>query len=306
MTTMHVFLHTLIPLVLMALAIGLTALHWRKVVKKNRMLANAQYEQLKSDSEVNLQNRLGQQMEAVHMDRMRDRVAMDRQAHVMNSKLDFYHKVLLEVQTLQECMACYTKLITSTDLQPDQGEWNMVCNELKKRTDQMTEMVNGTLELMDYEDMTEIERNDQIPVNSFCQDVFDSCLTYRDGNVDMRLETCLDDDETVTTNMKCLQKVLVNLLKCSMQFTHEGEIVLVVKRCHQQNELSFAVSDTGLGIPEEAKESAFERIRNTDVSIKIVVVRLRLCRALVRLLGGTIYQDPHRKKGTSIVFTIKA
>jgi K+-sensing histidine kinase KdpD len=122
----------------------------------------------------------------------------------------------------------------------------------------------------------------------------------------MRLETCLDDDETVTTNMKCLQKVLVNLLKCSMQFTHEGEIVLVVKRCHQQNELSFAVSDTGLGIPEEAKESAFERIRNTDVSIKIVVVRLRLCRALVRLLGGTIYQDPHRKKGTSIVFTIKA
>ena len=47
-------------------------------------------------------------------------------------------------------------------------------------------------------------------------------------------------------------------------------------------------------------------MQDTDISIKIVVVRLRLCRALVRLLGGTISIDPHYTPGTRIYFNIKA
>ena len=39
--------------------------------------------------------------------------------------------------------------------------------------------------------------------------------------------------------------------------------------------------------------------------MKLIVVRLRLCRALVRLLGGTIYVDSTRERGTAVVFTIK-
>ena len=305
-TIPQIIANVIAALIIISLVIAFTGVYWRRAISKVEAVSKQTTDLLKANHETDVQKRLEKQMETVRLDRMKDRVTLEKQTQMLKSKLDFYYKVLSEVQLLHNGMTSYMELLNSADLEPGQEEWNMVRQQMDERADYIREMVDSTLKIMIYEDMKEIERKDHVLVNSFCQDVFDSCLTYRDGNVDMRLETCLDDDETMTTNMKYLQKVLVNLLKCSMQFTHEGEIVLVVKRCHQQNELSFAVSDTGLGIPEEAKESAFERIRNTDVSIKIVVVRLRLCRALVRLLGGTIYQDPHRKKGTSMVFTIKA
>ena len=59
-----------------------------------------------------------------------------------------------------------------------------------------------------------------------------------------------------------------------------------------------------MGIPEVAKEQAFEQMADPDNSHRVIVVRLRLCKALVRLLGGTISLDPSRKKGTAMAFTI--
>lgn len=182
----------------------------------------------------------------------------------------------------------------------------MVRDRLKARNGQLTEMVNGTIELLHYEDMTELEKNDSLQVNSFCQRVFASCKRHLSGDVDLRLETELDDGEAVTTNMRCLQRVISTLLICSMEFTHEGEIVLEVKhhRHKQKDYLLFTLSDTGMGIPEVAKEQAFEQMTDPDNSHRVIVVRLRLCKALVRLLGGTISLDPSRKKGTAMAFTI--
>ena len=184
----------------------------------------------------------------------------------------------------------------------------MMRQHMDERADYIREMVDSTLKIMIYEDMKEIERKDHVLVNSFCQDVFESCQHYMSGNVDLRVETHLDDDEKVLTNMKLLQQVLIGLLRSSLQFTHEGEIVLKVSYFHEKDKkgLVFSVCDTGLGIPDTARDVAFEQMQDTDISIKIVVVRLRLCRALVRLLGGTISIDPLYTPGTRIYFNIKA
>ena len=108
--------------------------------------------------------------------------------------------------------------------------------------------------------------------------------------------------------MNCLQRVLTKLLINSMQFTHEGEIVLSVKhhRQEQNDYLKFVLTDTGQTVPMEMRDLAFDRIPNTEVGTKMVMVRLRLCKALVKLLGGVIYIDTSYEKGTSVVFTIKS
>ena len=255
----------------------------------------------------NIESLLEKQMQTVHMDRMKDKVMLEKQTRMFRSKLDFYYKVLYEVQKLHEGMTSYMKLFRSANLRPGQEEWNMVCNQMDERADYIREMVDSTLKIMHYEEMTEVERKDHVLMNVFCQDVFESCQGYLSGDVDVRLETELDDNDTVTTNMKLLQQVLTNLLRCSMQFTHEGEIVLEVGRIQKglNNYLQFAISDTGLGIPEEARDTAFEYMSDTDISIKIIVVRLRLCKAIVKLLGGNIFMDPLREKGTSMIFTIQ-
>lgn len=270
-----------IAVVMIGAAVGLTAVYWRRL-----------YYKLKHAS---------------HLQQVREQVNSGKQAKVMQSKLDFLHAVLSEVQKQHEGMTSYLKLLTSDDINPSQTEWKVASDHMKKRASVLTEMVNGSLEVMHYEDLTDIGKDDQVQVNSFCQDVFDGCTPHLSGKVDLRLETQLDDDVTIRTNMKALQCVLTNLIRCSMQFTHEGEIVLEVKHHQQkyQNFLKFTLSDTGLGIPDNAKDIAFERMTDTDITNNIVVVRLRLCKALVKLLGGNIYLDPTRECGTAVVFTIK-
>ena len=261
------------------LAAGLTVLYWRR--------------------------RYGRLQQQSHLQQVRNQVNSGKQAKVMQSKLDFLHGVLGEVQCQHEGMTSYLKLLMSDDINPTQTEWKMACDHMKKRASVLTEMVNGTLEIMHYEKAADIKRDDEVQVNAFCQDVFDGCTPHLSGKVDLRLETQLDDDVTIRTNMKALQCVLANLIRCSMQYTHEGEIVLSLSRDKHRQLLVFTVSDTGLGIPEEAKEIAFERMTDTDITNNIVVVRLRLCKALVKLLGGSIYLDPTRERGTAVVFTIK-
>ena len=268
-------------LALVAVVVWLTTTYWRRLYRKLK--------------------------HASHLQRMKERVTSSRQTQALKSRADFLNDVLREVQRQHEGMTSYMELLNSAQLQPGQAEWNTVCEHLKERADVLSEMVNGTLALMKYEETTEVARDDSVLVNAFCHDVFSSCQKYVDGNVDLRLETHLDDDETVRSNMKCLQQVLINLIRCSMQFTHEGEIVLEIKRHRQKhhNDLMFTLSDTGQGIPEEAKDTAFEQMTDTEISNKLVVVRLRLCRALVKLLGGKIYLDPSRETGTAMVFTVR-
>lgn len=278
---MTILIQILMDLALVAVVVWLTTTYWRRLYRKLK--------------------------HASHLQRMKERVTSSRQTQALKSRTNFLIEVLSEVQRQHEGLSSYMRLLSSANLQPGQEEWNLVTSQLKERARLLGEMVNGSLSLMKHEEMTSIARDDTVMVNQFCLDVFEGCQPYLDGNVELRLETELHDDETIRSNMKCLQQVLTNLIRCSMQFTHEGEIVLKVKH-HQknhQNYLMFILSDTGLGIPEEAKEIAFERITGEEIANKIVVVRLRLCRALVKLLGGKIYLDPAREKGTTMVFTVR-
>ena len=263
------------------LAAGLTVLYWRR--------------------------RYGRLQQQSHLQQVRNQVNSGKQAKVMQSKLDFLHGVLGEVQYQHEGMTSYLKLLTSDDINPSQTEWKVASDHMKKRASVLTETVNGSLEVMHYEDLTDIGKDDQVQVNSFCQDAFSDCTPYLSGNVELRLETGLDHNHTIRTNIKALQTVLTNLIRCSMHFTHEGEIVLKVKRRRQKSRhhLMFTLADTGLGIPDNAKDRIFEYLPPHDAMMKLIVVRLRLCRALVRLLGGTIYVDSTRERGTAVVFTIK-
>ena len=306
-TTPQLINYILATLLAIGMVMTLTGMYWRSVIKKGKAVALEQLDQLKKDHEDDIDSRLEQQMQTVHIDRMKDRVTLDKQARMLRSKLDFYYKVLTEIQKLHDGMTSYMELFKKADLRPGQQEWDMLCSHMDDRADYIREMVDSTLKIMHYEELSEVERKDHVLVNNFCHDVYESCQQYLTGEVDVRLETELEDDETVTTNMKLLQIVLTALLRCSMQFTHEGEIVLKANRLQKEdkNYLHFAVSDTGQGIPERSKSTAFEHMADTDISIKIIVVRLRLCKAIVKLLGGNIFMDPHRKKGTSMIFTIQ-
>lgn len=86
-------------------------------------------------------------------------------------------------------------------------------------------------------------------------------------------------------------KVISNLLSNAMKYTSDGgEITLLIGK--NKESAIIKVEDTGIGLKEEKTDRLFERFyqgnNNSDIHIEGTGIGLNLCRALVKMHGGTI------------------
>ena len=102
-----------------------------------------------------------------------------------------------------------------------------------------------------------------------------------------------------------LGQVLKNLLSNALKFTETGTVALHVSRSSDDT-LSFAVKDTGIGIPAHQQDLIFEAFRQADGSTHRKYggtgLGLSISRDLAKLLGGTI--SVQSTPGEGSVFTL--
>ncbi len=120
-----------------------------------------------------------------------------------------------------------------------------------------------------------------------------------------RTEISVDAPTILVTDPMRLEQILRNLLSNAIKFTHEGEVVLRVDP-RGAKEVSFAVSDSGIGISAEHQVAIFERFRQADESIAHkfggIGLGLSISRELAIMLGGTI--ELKSKPGKGSTFTL--
>ena len=114
-----------------------------------------------------------------------------------------------------------------------------------------------------------------------------------------------DAPATLDTDPQRLGQVLKNLLSNALKFTEKGSVALHVSR-NPDDTLSFAVKDTGIGIPAHQQELIFEAFRQADGSTHRKYggtgLGLSISRDLAQLLGGSIHV--HSTPGEGSVFTL--
>lgn len=116
---------------------------------------------------------------------------------------------------------------------------------------------------------------------------------------------------TCVADASRLRQVLMNLLSNALKFTEEGSVkvrVSVQKEPGGKNLLRFAVEDTGIGVPEDAREILFKPFRQADGSTTREYggtgLGLSICKDLVELMGGSIHLESSSGKGSVFVATV--
>ncbi|MCB0804309.1 MAG: response regulator [Bacteroidales bacterium] len=107
----------------------------------------------------------------------------------------------------------------------------------------------------------------------------------------------------IRTDRDKLDKILTNLLKNAIKYTHKGFVIIGYRIKNSKPELF--VKDSGIGIPESQQEVIFDRFVQADLSLTKPYegsgLGLSITKAYVQLLGGTIAVTSHEDQGSEFV-----
>ncbi|MGP0628818.1 ATP-binding protein [Nitrospina sp. 32_T5] len=113
------------------------------------------------------------------------------------------------------------------------------------------------------------------------------------------------ENSLVTGDVNKLRQVLINLLGNAVKFTEKGRIIFRVKT-RDHDGFYFEVSDTGVGVSEDMKESIFEPFSQEEIGLKKggTGLGLTISQRLVEILGGKLEMESRPGEGSRFYFTL--
>jgi PAS domain S-box-containing protein len=129
---------------------------------------------------------------------------------------------------------------------------------------------------------------------------------------------CRVPDQTpdvVTGDRMRLQQVLLNLAGNAIKFTERGEVAISVEQSQIADaeselcNLTFAVQDTGIGIPRALQEHLFQPFTQADTSTTRrfggTGLGLSISKSFVEMMGGRIWVESEQGKGSTFYFNVR-
>ncbi len=108
-----------------------------------------------------------------------------------------------------------------------------------------------------------------------------------------------------------LKQVVINLTNNAIKFTPVGSVTIeveTIEKTEENRKYLFKIKDTGIGIPEHAKDNLFKEYLQAEISTARhfggTGLGLSISKKLVELMNGEIGFESHEGKGSTFWFTV--
>lgn len=224
-------------------------------------------------------------------------------------KIQFLANMSHEVRTPINAMQGLMDLLAHTTLDSRQLHY---LNNAKSASTTLLHLVDELLDLSKIEAGKMVVG--QAPVN--LPSIIDKALKLNITSVDhTKVSLLIDMAADVPSNVLCdemrLVQVLANLFNNAIKFTERGQVKLkvdAVKVDESSAEVSFSVTDTGIGIAKDKQSHLFNAFSQADESMTRRYggsgLGLSICQQIIKLMGGEITLTSEFGKGSELSFIL--
>ncbi len=234
-------------------------------------------------------------------------LAKDKAEETDKLKTAFLQNISHEIRTPLNGILGFSRLLTSKDISNDEiDEFILNIDQSGKR---LLEIINNVLDISKIETGQIVITEKQFSLNSFITDMFSFFLPVaKQKNIDFNYFIALEEIESyVTSDEFKLNQIISNLINNAIKFTESGTIDFGYKIIDDKY-IQFFVKDTGIGIDPEYHSRIFERFSQVDSSItrgyEGAGLGLPICKGLAEKLGGTIWLESEKDKGSTFFVEI--
>jgi signal transduction histidine kinase/DNA-binding response OmpR family regulator len=246
--------------------------------------------------------------------RTQEALGLAKEAQEANrSKSQFLANISHEIRTPMNGVLGMTALLLDTELAPSQRRFAITVHQSAQL---LLGLINDLLDFSRAEaGRLQLEPRD-FDLRDAIEDVVDMLAEQAHAS-GLELACFIDDElpRVVRGDPVRLRQIFTNLIGNAVKFTEEGQVVVRAVLVPSDSEsdsacaVQVSVTDTGIGVPDEAGETIFDAFHQADGSMARrfggTGLGLAICKQLVEQMGGSIAFETDPSRGSRFTVTLE-
>jgi signal transduction histidine kinase len=233
-------------------------------------------------------------------------LALDEVKKISKRKTDFVSSVSHELRTPLTSIKGYASILLTEKLGALPAEVKLRLERINRHSDELAQLVNDLLDISRIQSGRVIMKQEPRNLRKIVEEAAE-LLSVQLKERQVELSINMPEEISVFVDPSQIKRVFINLIGNAIKFTPaKGKITISVYKVDKDVEVD--ISDTGCGIPEEAKELIFEEFYRVDNAINQEVkgtgLGLALVKNIVEAHKGKIWVTSKIGKGSTFSFIL--